>query len=171
MTVASASTHLSGGPVSAVHEATDASKSELESKASEAKEAVESTFEGAGKTLASAVNSLASMKRTAGEFSRSFVPEINLPKTDDGKDGKKGEYKAPEKGLDHDEKRGVWVLGGIVGLGLLVGGLGSGSGAADKKDKIKGAVAAAVGREGVKGDDKWAEASGAGVVGHGARKD
>jgi len=174
-TVAAAATHLSGGPVSAVHEAADT----LSDKASEAsdkiKEAADNlpSFEGAGKSLASAVNSLTGISKNAGEFTRSFIPEIGLPKPPKGKGG--GEYKAPEKGLDDGEKRGLWVLGGIVGLGLLLGG-----GSKDKKggghlmhdvralaDKAKGGK----GGKAVKGDAEWEKASGAGVVGHGARKE
>ena len=163
MTVASASTHLSGGPVSAVHESSDSSTLDTN-------ESTAQGFPGAGESLASALNSVTSMSKTAGEFSRSFIPEIGLPS---GKgSGKGGEYKAPKQGLDDGEKRGLWVLGGIVGLGLFIGG-------PKKESKIKSALGDVVekgkgklgGGKGVEGDEEWAKASGAGVVGHGARKD
>ena len=62
----------------------------------------------------------------------------------------------------------MWIFGGIVGLSLLLGG------GKKKKDKSLAAEAAAKlkgAAGGVKGDEKWAQASGAGIVGHGARKD
>jgi hypothetical protein len=169
MTVASASTHLSGGPVSAVHESTDSSTQDLEASLKDSE--LTPSFEGAGKALAAAVNSLTGVGKTTSEFTRVFVPEIHLPKSSSGKDG--GEYKAPKGGLDHDERRGLWVLGGIVGLGLVLGGgsrgekKGSGIGS-----KIGEAVDAAKGiKGGPKGDKEWEKASGAGVVGHGSRKE
>ena len=190
MTVASASTHLSGGPVSAVHNSTDSaeadnkesksgsdskseSKSDSESasksKSSDSKDKSKSDAEAsAGESLAHAVNHLTTLSENAGEFTRSFIPEIGLPKPPKGKGG---EYKPPSKGLDDQEKKGLWVLGGIVGLGLLLGGPkkekknhGEGGKLGHLVDKVKG-------EKGVQGDDEWAKASGAGVVGHGARKD
>jgi hypothetical protein len=165
MTVASASTHLSGGPVSAIHESSDSAS--LDTNESTKHEDGQG-FPGAGESLASALNSVTSMSKTAGEFSRSFIPEIGFPKATGGKKG--GEYKAPKQGLDDGEKRGLWVLGGIVGLGLLIGGPKK-----DKESKIKSSLSDVAGKlggeKGVKGDEEWAKASGAGVVGHGARKD
>jgi len=187
MTVASASTHISGGPVSAVHNSTDsadadshetkdksdsnsksASKSDSKSKSSESKNKSDSESEAsAGESLAHAVNHLTNLSKNAGEFSRSLIPEIGLPKPPKGK---RSEYKPPSKGLDDQEKKGLWVLGGIVGLGLLLGG--------PKKDKKGGEggklghlVEKVTGEKGVQGDEEWAKASGAGVVGHGSRKD
>ena len=163
MTVASASTHISGGPVSAVHDSTDSANVDVKEK-----EDSSSKSDGsAGESLAHAMNSLTALSKNAGEFSRSFVPEIGMPKPPKGKGG---EYKAPSKGLDDQEKKGLWVLGGIVGLGLLLGGpkkekKAGGEGQLGKLvDKVKG-------EKGVQGDEEWAKASGAGVVGHGSRKD
>jgi hypothetical protein len=164
LTVASASTHISGGPVSAIHETAE----QLSEAASNLDLAP--AFKGAGESLASAVNSLTGMSKTAGEFSRSFIPEIGLPKPPKG--GKGSEYKAPKEGLDDGEKKGLWVLGGIVGLGLLLGGPkkdNKGKGAGHLKDDIKNM--AGMGKKGVQGDAEWEKASGAGVVGHGKRKE
>lgn len=170
MTVASASTHLSGGPVSAVHESTDSSTQDAQEKKSKDNSGSdEPSFEGAGKALASAFNSLTGVGKTTSEFTRVFIPEIHLPKSSGGG----GEYKPPKGGLDHEERRGLWVLGGIVGLGLVLGGSGkrekNGSGLGDK---IGEAVDAAKGvKGGPKGDKEWEKASGAEIVGHGARKE
>jgi len=182
MTVASASTHLSGGPVSAVHNSTDSAEADTKetksnsdskskssnskSKSSDSKSKSEAEA-SAGESLAHAVNHLTNLSKNAGEFTRSFIPEIGLPKPPKGKGG---EYKPPSKGLDDQEKKGLWVLGGIVGLGLLIGGPRK-----EKKNHGEGAMGHLVekvkGEKGVQGDDEWAKASGAGVVGHGARKD
>ena len=185
MTVASASTHLSGGPVSAVHNSTDSAEADTKetksdsdsksksdsksaSKSSDSKSKSDTEAEAsAGESLAHAVNHLTNLSKNAGEFTRSFIPEIGLPKPPKGKGG---EYKPPSKGLDDQEKKGLWVLGGIVGLGLLIGGPKK-----EKKNRGEGALGHLVekvkGEKGVQGDDEWAKASGAGVVGHGARKD
>lgn len=84
------------------------------------------------------------------------------------KAGESGEYKANSKPLDGEEKTGAYILGGIVVAGLLLGG------GASKKDgkaeALKNKVKGAVGAGGVQGDENWAKASGAGVVGHGSRK-
>lgn len=174
MTVASASTHLSGGPVSAVHESSDSASYEADAGAGAADLAP--NFEGAGKALASAVNSLTGVGKTAGEFSRVLIPQIGLPKSansNGGGQGSQGEYKPPSGGLNDEERRGVWVLGGIVGAGLLLGGLGSRDSKNGLKNKVGDAVDAvkAKGAGGPKGDAEWAKASGAGVVGHGSRKE
>ena len=178
MTVASASTHLSGGPVSAVHNSTDSaeadtketkSKSDSKSKSSDSKSKSDSDAEAsAGESLAHAVNHLTNLSKNAGEFTRSFIPEIGLPKPPKGKGG---EYKPPSKGLDDQEKKGLWVLGGIVGLGLLLGGPKKEKKNHGEGGKLGHLVEKVKGEKGVQGDDEWAKASGAGVVGHGARKD
>jgi hypothetical protein len=178
MTVASASTHLSGGPVSAVHNSTDSaeadtketkSKSDSKSKSSDSKSKSDSDAEAsAGESLAHAVNHLTNLSKNAGEFTRSFIPEIGLPKPPKGKGG---EYKLPSKGLDDQEKKGLWVLGGIVGLGLLLGGPKKEKKNHGEGGKLGHLVEKVKGEKGVQGDDEWANASGAGVVGHGARKD
>lgn len=126
-------------------------------------------FQGAGQALASAVNSFTGMSKTAGEFSRVLVPEIGLPKSDGGK----GEdYKPPSGGMSDEERKGLWVLGGIVGLGLLLGGSGRDKKGSALGSKVGSAVDAVKGAgSGPKGDVQWEKASGAGVVGHGSRKE
>lgn len=179
MTVASAATHLSGGPVSAVHESTDSAnqdEQQIEHKDDKSKkDSSEAQLVNAGAALAHAVNSVVRARNTLGEFGSSFVPDIKLPKAArGGKGGKGAEFKPSGKPLDADEKRGAWILAGVVGLGLLLGGPKSDKNkkslkdkAEEAADKVKGAVGAS---SGVKGDEKWAKASGAEVVGHGTRK-
>lgn len=94
-----------------------------------------------------------------------MLPEVAVPKLE----AKQEEYKPPSRGLNDEEKRGLWLLGGIVGLGLLFGG--SKKAPKDKHEHGKHAKhAAEAAGSVVKGDAEWAKASGAGVVGHGARK-
>jgi F0F1-type ATP synthase membrane subunit c/vacuolar-type H+-ATPase subunit K len=142
-----------------VYDAGDAHTIETTVKASE------DTMSGLAKdlpSLGSAINTaLAAPGKawsTAG-LSKSLIPEIGLPKG-----GAKEEYKLPNKGLGPDEKRGVYILAGIVGLGFLVGGSGKGKVAEKAEHAVKS-------ERGVKGDARWAKASGAGIVGHGVRKD
>jgi hypothetical protein len=92
-----------------------------------------------------------------------MLPEVGLPKSNGGGSDGHG-FTRIERPLDGEEKRGLWVLGGIVGLGLLLGG---------PRRKQKAARRAQGHDEsfGVQGDAIWQQASGAGVVGHGARKD
>lgn len=173
MTVASASTHLSGGPIHAIHQSTDSHSQDQKdaSKSSNEGDAAPVDFAGAGAALASAVNSVVGAGKTVGEFGRTFVPAIGLPKSSGGggKNNGGGEFKPIERGLDAEEKRGAWVLAGIVGLGLLLGGSKSDkkslkAKASEAADKVKGVAG------GVHGDAQWAKASGAEVVGHGTRK-
>jgi hypothetical protein len=164
-----------------VHESTDSSeqdhnqKEQDKEKDSSGKDGVsKEDFAGAGEVLASAANSVVRAKNTLGEFGSTFIPTIALPKASGG-GGKRAEFKPIERGLNAEEKRGAWVLAGVVGLGLLLGGpkkdKKSGSSLKDKAsqaaDKVKGAAGLG---GGVKGDEKWAKASGAEVVGHGTRK-
>ncbi|WRT67836.1 uncharacterized protein IL334_004810 [Kwoniella shivajii] len=157
LTVASASTHLSGGPVHGVHESIDSHSLEADSTPSL-------------KDLPSFTEALTSVIGAPGRAWSSIgfkAPEINLPKAES-----KGEYKYEKRNLNDEEKRGVWVLAGVVGLGLALGG--GGSGKKDKKgltQKAKELKDQATGNRTVKGDAQWEKASGAGVVGHGSRKD
>jgi hypothetical protein len=100
----------------------------------------------------------------AGEIKDKLAQvEINAPKLG----AKEQTYKASDRPLDGDERTGAYILGGIVTLGLLLGGGSSGE-AKDKMKKAAHDAKAAVG--GVKGDANWEKNSGAGIVGHGARK-
>lgn len=65
--------------------------------------------------------------KASGSGLSGSLPEVGMSKSD------RAEYKQPEKGLNDEEKRGLWVLGGIVGLGLLFGGPGRG-----KKEGMEG---------------------------------
>lgn len=106
-----------------------------------------------------------------------ILPEIGAPTSisgnRDGKGGGNGEYQKTSEKLNDEERKGAWVLGGVVGLGLLIGGPGrekkgkkGGKGVLEKGKEMVGA-----GGGGVQGDQEWEKASGAGVVGHGARKE
>ncbi|WVW84610.1 hypothetical protein I302_106644 [Kwoniella bestiolae CBS 10118] len=159
LTVASASTHLEGGPVHGVHESHDAHSLETESAGPSLKDIP---------SLTDALTSLVGAPGRAWSSSGIKLPEINLPKSS------KQEYKSEKRGLNDDERRGLYVLAGVLGLGLSLGG-----GKKDKKgkkglkEKVENAVAGSgiPGARSVKGDAKWEKASGAGVVGHGSRKD
>ena len=107
ITVASASTHPAGGPQHAVHEHTDAHTQETSTE----------DLPAALPSLGNAINSVISSPRQAWKASglSSSLPEIGMPKLEHG-----GEYKRPDRGLNNEERRGLWVLGGVVGLGLLL---------------------------------------------------
>ncbi|WWC96046.1 hypothetical protein V866_002913 [Kwoniella sp. B9012] len=161
LTVASASTHLEGGPVHGVHESHDAHSLETESSGPSLKDIP---------SLTDALTSLITAPGRAWSNAGIKLPEINLPKFTEGQ----REYKSEKRSLNDDEKRGLYVLAGVIGLGLALGG-----GKKEKKDKkgLKDKVESAIagsgipGAKSVKGDAKWEKASGAGVVGHGSRKD
>ncbi|OCF37224.1 hypothetical protein I316_01131 [Kwoniella heveanensis BCC8398] len=160
LTVASASTHLSGGPVHGVHESADAH-----------------SIEAAGPSLkdipsfTDAVSSIFSAPGRAWTSVGVKFPEVHLPPAPEGS---KAQYKREQRGLNDQERTGTWVLAGVVGLGLFLGGGSkkskSTSGAA-LKDTAQELADKAKGVKTVKGDANWAKASGAGVVGHGTRKD
>ena len=93
------------------------------------------------------------------------LPEVKVNAPDFK--GKETTYKASDRPLDGEERTGAYILGAIVALGLVLGG-GSSSKGEGAKEKLKKAAAGAVG--GVKGDANWEKNSGAGIVGHRARK-
>ncbi|WVR06397.1 hypothetical protein IAU60_003428 [Kwoniella sp. DSM 27419] len=160
LTVAGASTHLSGGPQHATHDLTE--------KESDSMPSVKD-IPGLVEVLTSVVGSPVRAFNSIGVR----MPEVHMPKMEGG-----GEYKREQRGLNDQERRGAWVLAGVVGLGFFLGG-----GKKDKKDKAgKGMMDGAMdqahdladkakGVKTVKGDAAWEKASGAGVVGHGHRKD
>ncbi|WVQ73090.1 hypothetical protein IAR50_002653 [Cryptococcus sp. DSM 104548] len=139
LTVASASTHHAGGPVHGTHAPTDAHTLEASELPS---------FEG----FTSSIFNAPSAVWNALSF--------NLPQAE------KKDYKYEKRALNEQERTGAWILAGVIGAGLLVGG--------PKKEKKKsgevGHGVEAVATQ-VKGDAQWEKASGAGVVGHGSRKD
>ena len=157
MTVASAATHPGGGPTHATHDATDATS--LESAAEQPNPSIPLH----SSVVSSAWGATGKAFSTAGLSST--LPEVGAPKFNGG-----SEYKASKQGLSGEERRGLWVLGGIVGLGLLLGG------PSKKKGKtldlhVSIGPKDGKGAKGVKGDAQREKASGAGVVGHGSRKD
>lgn len=89
--------------------------------------------------------------------------EVNAPDLK----GKETTYKASDRPLDGEERTGAYILAAIVTLGFVLGG-GSSSKGEGTTEKLKQAAKGAVG--GVKGDANWEKNSGAGIVGHGARK-
>jgi len=171
VTVASASTHIGGGPTSAVHEAGDAhtievTAEEAAAKASELVDEAAKNIPGLASAFSNFLSAPVKAWSNAG-LSTSLLPEIGSPK---GLHKAEGEYKANDKPLDGEQKRGAYVLGGIVLFGFLIGGPKSSK--KEKHHKLETDLARAAGAAGgVQGDAQWAKASGAGVVGHGHRKD
>ncbi|ORY28475.1 hypothetical protein BCR39DRAFT_534834 [Naematelia encephala] len=163
MTVASASTHPAGGPTHGVHSSSDAHTHEVSS--TEVEETVGQTFGSFESTVSSLLSAPVKAATSAG-----LVPAVGWPKLkDDSKSA--GEYKAdPSEPLNEQEKTGAWALAGLVGLGLWLGGpskktKGKGKKSGEHQEGNASVVA------GTKGDAKWEQASGAGIVGHGGRKD
>lgn len=165
MTVASASTHAGGGPSHAVHEASDAHKHEL--SAEEAAEKAKDKAEKAAKAFNAKFGAmLAAPGRALGEVLP--IPEIHWPKQ--GKQS--GEYKANSEPLTDEERSGAFIVLGLTAAVLLLTG--------PKKEKKhqgdhaaggdKAGHAGKTGSGGVAGDQQWQKASGADIVGHGARK-
>ena len=120
MTVASASTHPAGGPQHAVHEPSDSHSQDIASESKDDGPAPTPSF--------SSLLSAPGRAWKATGLSES-LPEVGMPKG-----GKSGEYRRPDRGLNDEEKRGRWVLGGIIGLGFLLGG----SGKRGKESKVGG---------------------------------
>ena len=154
VTVASPGTYIGGGPTHALHEAVDPYTLE------EAEEAVESGIQSLSSTISSALSAPARAIKSADIASG--LPTIGSPT---GFADAKEKYEPSGKKLDSDERRGLWVLGGIIGFGLLFGG------SKKKKDQSHDDGHSAKAAGGPKGDAAWEKASGAGVVGHGKRKD
>lgn len=122
LTVASASTHPAGGPLHGLHGHSDAHTHEVSSE--EKPPAPPPSFGAAMNNVFSAPSRV---WKASGSGLSGSLPEVGMSKSD------RAEYKQPEKGLNDEEKRGLWVLGGIVGLGLLFGGPGRG-----KKEGMEG---------------------------------
>ncbi|ORX40032.1 hypothetical protein BD324DRAFT_648644 [Kockovaella imperatae] len=66
---------------------------------------------------------------TAVESSESLEENNKSSERSEGGTDKDGQYRAPERELNDEERRGLYIMGGIVGLGWLIGG--------PKKDKKK----------------------------------
>lgn len=158
VTVASASTHIGGGPTHALHESTDPHELEKDPKEPEIDVGALTA------SVASAFGAPGRAFKSSGVTNA--IPSLGAAK---GFGEPSKEYKASDKKLNDEEKRGAWIFGGIVGLGLLLGGgrkKKDSSHDEGKSGKSKGGKGS-----GVEGDAEWSKASGAGIVGHGARKD
>ncbi|WVQ83108.1 hypothetical protein IAT38_005246 [Cryptococcus sp. DSM 104549] len=154
LTVASASTHPAGGPTHGVHDGTDAHTLEA------TEDVISFPLPSLGAVGLSVFRGPANAWRSLGLG----LPEVGAPSVEGS-----GEYKYEKRPLNEHERTGAWVLAGVLATGLVLGGSKSG-----KKDKHgeHGIVDAAKEKASkVKGDAKWEQASGAGVVGHGSRKD
>lgn len=118
-TVASAATHIGGGPSHAIHEAADGYA--LEST-SDGKSSL-SGFNGLLKELGVSLNF--DFKDSTGNVVSEIVQPVtsgfSLPTIE--KDT--SSVKHAQRELNEDEQRGLWVLGGIVLGGLVLGSLGN----------------------------------------------
>ncbi|KAI9634976.1 uncharacterized protein MKK02DRAFT_28082 [Dioszegia hungarica] len=173
VTVADQTSTPSGGPSHAAYDdlPTPPSAEEAAAAASEAADKLIAALPSLGSVLTTIAHS--PIRAVTGVAS--VLPPIGMPKGELKAENK--EYKANSEPLDKEEKRGMYIFGGIVALGLALGGDWSGKGKGKKGDHgkdgkgLKGKVGELVeGAKGVKGDKEWEKASGAGVVGHGARK-
>jgi len=160
VTVAAATTHTAGGPTHASQETIDALS--LEEAAEEAADKVSENMPSLTSALSSVITAPARAISSSGIASN--LPEIGSAR---GFVEPEKEYKASDRKLNSEEKTGVWVFGGIVSLGLLLGG----GKKKEKKHSVKETMQKAVGAGGVKGGPAWEKASGANIVGHGQRKD
>lgn len=113
MTISSTSTHIDAGPSHSLFETHDHDSSapnaeDVEAALKEASEKIPS--------LMDVVNSvsLPSVKSMTGV---DLSEAIKMPEVGEGK-----EFKPIERGLNDEEKWGAWVLAGIVGVGLVIGG-------------------------------------------------
>ncbi|KAF8710542.1 P-loop containing nucleoside triphosphate hydrolase protein, partial [Rhizoctonia solani] len=117
VTVASAATHVGGGPSHAIHEATDAHS--LESEAESQPMGIKGLLEEFGLSLN--FNFKDTANDTASEFLKPVASGISIPNL--GKD--ETNIKDAQRELNQEEKQGLWVLGGIVLGGLVLGSFGN----------------------------------------------
>ncbi|GAB1517661.1 hypothetical protein RhiTH_000711 [Rhizoctonia solani] len=117
VTVASAATHVGGGPSHAIHEATDAHS--LESEAGSQPMGIKGLLEEFGLSLN--FNFKDTANDTASEFLKPVASGISIPNL--GKD--ETNIKDAQRELNQEEKQGLWVLGGIVLGGLVLGSFGN----------------------------------------------
>ncbi|KAF8610230.1 hypothetical protein BDV93DRAFT_517385 [Ceratobasidium sp. AG-I] len=121
VTVASAATHIGGGPSHAIHESSDAHAIE------------QNTSKGSKKGTSSAgIGALLSELgiplsfdfkqpgRVVGEILEPMAA-VSLPKIEEDASNAKD----AQRELNPEEQKGLWVLGGIVAGGLLLGGFGN----------------------------------------------
>ncbi|KAL7423082.1 hypothetical protein Q5752_002381 [Cryptotrichosporon argae] len=167
MTVASAATHPAGGPVHGVHAASDAHTTETaEPDAHADADADAALVPNDAFRLGPVLSSLLAGPTAAWRTLAGAVPSVSAPEAKDGE----AEYKKEDRPLDANERTGLYILGGIVASAFLLGGAPKSRGH-DHEHAHGHAHAAAAADDKNKGDATWEKASGAGVVGHGARKD
>ncbi|CAE6515229.1 unnamed protein product [Rhizoctonia solani] len=117
VTVASAATHVGGGPSHAIHEAVDAHA--LESKTGSQSLGIKELLEELGISLN--FNFKDTANETTNEILKPVASGISIPRVE--KDTT--ELKHAMRELNEEEKRGLWVLGGIVLGGLILGSFGN----------------------------------------------
>lgn len=130
MTVASAATHIGGGPSHAIHESSDAHAIEHNTSKGSSKDSSSGGLKGLLTELGIPLSfDFKQPGRIVGEILEP-VTSVSLPKIE--KDA--GSVKDAQRELNPEEQRGLWVIGGIVAGGLLLGGFGN-KGSASKKEK------------------------------------
>lgn len=138
VTVAPASTHPDGGPIHGTAKVTDDA---LPVGSDGAKSALSSAKESAddltNQVIGKAQEQIAAAKAATDEILQlsglaSAAPAFKLPKMEGD-----GEYKASSRPLNSEEKSGAWVLTGVIGAVLLLGGIGVDKGIAKAQKKEK----------------------------------
>lgn len=160
-----------GGPSHAIHNDLIPSTPESASEAADAASDAAKKLVDALPSLTSVLSAVALSPVKGVHSLAKALPPIGAPSSELKAENK--EYKANKDPLNADEKKGMYIFGGIVALGLALGGDWSGKSKAGKgvKEKVGDLVDKAKGTAGaVKGDENWEKASGAQVVGHGLRK-
>ncbi|CAE6436952.1 hypothetical protein ACGC1H_004459 [Rhizoctonia solani] len=117
VTVASAATHVGGGPSHAIHEAVDAYA--LESEAGGQSIGIKGLLEELGISLN--FNFKDTANETTNELLKPVASGISIPRVE--KDT--ANVKDSMRELNEEERRGLWVLGGIIFGGLVLGSFGN----------------------------------------------
>jgi len=122
VTVASAATHIGGGPSHAIHEASDAHA--IESSGSQGQKGGSSgiSIKGLIKELGIPLSfDFEKSSSTVREILEPAMAGISVPAIEKDTTNTKEALRE----LNEEEQRGLWVLGGIVVGGLVLGGLGN----------------------------------------------
>ncbi|KAG8742027.1 hypothetical protein FRC12_015469 [Ceratobasidium sp. 428] len=129
VTVASAATHIGGGPKHAIHESSDAHAIETPS-ISEQGEKSSSSLAGLLKELGVPLSF--NFKQSGDAIREAVEPALTgFSAPTIGKDT--SNMKDAQRELNEEEQRGLWVLGGIVAGGLILGGFGNKKSSARKE--------------------------------------
>lgn len=118
MTVSSAATHGDGGPQHALHETVDSGNID---DVSDASASASSSTKGDYLLPTLSIADLGILRALGGVDSAGLglADAIKFPSLRGGK-----EYKGEgERPMSYDEKKGVWILAGILGGGFLLGDL------------------------------------------------